>query len=75
MDPLHEIARIEKVRLPRSGSAAPDVDARDCPIFADDDRTSGRGRFILNALRIVENLGRNPAADRLLLNLIRQAMA
>ena len=31
----------------------------------------GRGRFVLNALRIVENLGRNPAADRLLLNLVR----
>jgi len=30
----------------------------------------GKGRFILNALNILENVGRHPAADRLLLNLI-----
>jgi hypothetical protein len=35
--------------------------------------TFGRGRFILNTLRIFENLGKDPAADRLLLNLIRYA--
>jgi hypothetical protein len=33
----------------------------------------GDGYFVLNALRILENLGANPAADRLLLNLIGQA--
>lgn len=31
------------------------------------------GRFILNTFRILENLGRHPAADRLLLNLIQYA--
>ena len=33
----------------------------------------GAGRFILNTLHIRENLGLNPAADRLLLNLLRHA--
>lgn len=33
----------------------------------------GRGRFVLNALAIPENLDKNPAADRLLVNLIRYA--
>jgi hypothetical protein len=33
----------------------------------------GAGRFVLNALHIRENLGTNPAADRLLLNLLRYA--
>jgi hypothetical protein len=33
----------------------------------------GGGRFILNTLRIRENLGRHPAADRLLVNLLRYA--
>lgn len=33
----------------------------------------GAGRFILNAFRIVENLDTHPAADRLMLNLIRYA--
>lgn len=33
----------------------------------------GAGSFILNAFRITENLGRHPAADRLLLNMIRYA--
>jgi len=34
---------------------------------------SGAGRFILNTLLIRENLGTNPVADRLLLNVIRFA--
>jgi hypothetical protein len=33
----------------------------------------GAGRFILNTLQIREHLGRHPAADRLLLNLLRYA--
>lgn len=33
----------------------------------------GAGRFILNTFRILENLDRHPAADRLLLNLIHYA--
>jgi hypothetical protein len=33
----------------------------------------GAGCFILNTLRIRENLGRHPAADRLLVNLLRYA--
>ena len=33
----------------------------------------GAGKFTLNTLRIRENLGRNPAADRLLLNMLRHA--
>ena len=33
----------------------------------------GQGWFVLNTLRILENLDRNPAADRLLLNMIRYA--
>jgi hypothetical protein len=33
----------------------------------------GAGRFNLNSLLIWENLGRNPAADRLLLNMLRHA--
>jgi hypothetical protein len=33
----------------------------------------GAGKFILNTLRIRENLGRQPAADRLLVNLLRYA--
>ncbi|MEA1951824.1 MAG: hypothetical protein U9N87_10595, partial [Planctomycetota bacterium] len=35
----------------------------------------GRGKFIFNTLLIEENLGRDPAAERLLLNLIRLAAA
>lgn len=35
--------------------------------------TLGAGRFILNTLHVRENLGRNPAADRLLLNVLRYA--
>jgi hypothetical protein len=30
----------------------------------------GEGHFVLNTLRILENLGANPAADRLLLNMV-----
>jgi hypothetical protein len=33
----------------------------------------GEGRFVLNTLRIREHLGRLPAADRLLINLLRFA--
>ena len=33
----------------------------------------GHGRFILNTLRLRENLGKHPAADRLLVNLIQYA--
>lgn len=33
----------------------------------------GRGRYILSSMRIVENLGKDPVADRILLNLIRFA--
>lgn len=33
----------------------------------------GEGRIILNALRIRENIGRDPAADQLLLNMLRYA--
>jgi hypothetical protein len=33
----------------------------------------GSGRFLINTLRILENLNANPAADRLLLNMIRTA--
>jgi hypothetical protein len=33
----------------------------------------GAGRFILNTLLIRENLGQNPAADRLLVNMLRYA--
>jgi hypothetical protein len=33
----------------------------------------GAGQFILNTLLVRENLGRNPAADRLLLNMLRHA--
>lgn len=35
----------------------------------------GEGRFVLNALRIRENLGSHPAAERLLRNLLRHAAA
>jgi hypothetical protein len=35
--------------------------------------TLGAGRFILNTLHVRENLDRNPAADRLLLNMLRYA--
>ena len=35
--------------------------------------TLGEGLFVLNTLHIRENLGRNPAADRLLLNMLRYA--
>ncbi|MGA2067660.1 MAG: sugar-binding domain-containing protein [Thermoguttaceae bacterium] len=31
----------------------------------------GKGRFIINAFRILESLGEHPAADRLMVNLIR----
>jgi len=30
----------------------------------------GKGRYVLSALRIVENLGKDPVADKILLNLI-----
>jgi len=33
----------------------------------------GEGRFVLNTLRIRENLDRSPAADRLLMNMLRYA--
>ena len=33
----------------------------------------GAGRFVLNTLHVRENLGRNPAADRLLVNMLRYA--
>ena len=33
----------------------------------------GAGRFVLNTLRIRENLGRHPAAERLLRNMLRYA--
>ena len=33
----------------------------------------GEGRFLLNTLLIRENLGSNPVADRLLINLLRHA--
>lgn len=33
----------------------------------------GAGRFIVNALRVLENLNAHPAADRLLLNMINYA--
>jgi hypothetical protein len=33
----------------------------------------GSGRFILNSLRILENVDKNPAADRILLNMINYA--
>jgi len=33
----------------------------------------GAGRFCLNTLAILENVGNHPAADRLLLNMIRHA--
>jgi hypothetical protein len=33
----------------------------------------GKGRIILNSLQVLEYLDRHPAADRLLLNLIREA--
>ena len=33
----------------------------------------GVGKFIINSLLILENLGKHPAADRLALNLIRYA--
>jgi len=35
--------------------------------------TLGKGRFVLSTLRIRENLGRHPAADRLLRNMLRYA--
>ena len=33
----------------------------------------GSGRFLLNTLRIRENLGRDPVAERLLRNMLRHA--
>ena len=33
----------------------------------------GEGRFVLNTLRIRENLGSHPAAERLLRNMLRYA--
>jgi len=33
----------------------------------------GAGRFILNTLRIRENLGKDPVAERLLRNMLRYA--
>jgi hypothetical protein len=48
-----------------------------CPAYASGLFVSvndlGGGRFILNSLRILENLGKNPAADRLLVNMLRYA--
>ncbi|OQB86458.1 MAG: Beta-glucuronidase [Planctomycetes bacterium ADurb.Bin126] len=35
----------------------------------------GQGRIVLNTLRVRENLGANPVADRLLLNMIRYAQS
>ena len=35
----------------------------------------GAGRLILNTLRILEHVGRHPAADRLLLNMVRYSTA
>jgi len=35
----------------------------------------GAGRFVLNTLRIRENLGRDPVAERLLRNMLRYAAA
>jgi hypothetical protein len=35
--------------------------------------TFGHGNFILNTLNILDNIGRHPAADQLLINLIRYA--
>jgi hypothetical protein len=31
----------------------------------------GKGRVVLNTFKILDNVGKHPAADRLLLNLIR----
>lgn len=36
---------------------------------------AGKGRFILNTMYLLENLEKNPAADRLLVNLVRYAVA
>ena len=33
----------------------------------------GEGMFVINTLGILENVGRHPAADRLMLNLVRYA--
>jgi hypothetical protein len=33
----------------------------------------GEGKFLINTLGILENVGYHPAADRLMLNLIRHA--
>ena len=33
----------------------------------------GQGRFVLSTLRLLEQLGRDPVADRLLFNIIRWA--
>jgi hypothetical protein len=32
--------------------------------------SSGQGRYVLSALRITENLGKDPVADKILYNLI-----
>ena len=34
----------------------------------------GKGRFVINAFRILESLGNNPAADRLILNLVTEGV-
>lgn len=34
----------------------------------------GAGRFLLNSLQVLENVGRHPAADRLLLNMLAYSM-
>ncbi|MCX6880407.1 MAG: hypothetical protein NTW21_42365 [Verrucomicrobia bacterium] len=34
----------------------------------------GKGRFIINAFRILESLGNNPVADRLILNLVTEGV-
>ena len=35
----------------------------------------GEGRFVLSALRLVDNLGKDPVADLILLNLIKFSAA
>lgn len=42
----------------------------DLAVFAE---TPGAGRFIVNTLRIRENLGTDPAAERLLRNMLNYA--
>ena len=35
----------------------------------------GRGRYVLSSMRIVENLGKDPVADKILFNLIEWTTA